>query len=215
MSLKTGALIFDLDGTLWDASASCAMAWNKALEKAGINHFHITREMTYDFAGKLLDDIFSQYFTFLQPGEYAAMASAYAKQEAYHMKVFGGSIYPGVKAELKSLRKRYPLYIVSNCLAGYIENFLELHDLGSLFCDFECSGVTGKPKAENIKALMARNNLYDAVYIGDTAGDADAAQRNHIPFIYASYGFGKVLASDHIIHDFKELKMLLDHSLSA
>lgn len=207
--MKVDGLIFDLDGTLWDASASCAMAWNKALENKGVKDFVITQQLAHSFAGKLMDDIFSQYFTFLPPERYNDMAAAYAEQEKLHMKNFGGKLYPGVKSQLELLSEKYPLFIVSNCLTGYIENFLDQHRLGNLFADYECIGVTGRPKAENIEMIISRNELRSAVYIGDTIGDFEAAKKNQLPFIYAEYGFGDVIDAPHVINNFTELEEVL------
>jgi phosphoglycolate phosphatase len=209
--LKADGLIFDLDGTLWDASASCVMAWNKALENKGVRDFVITQQLAHSFAGKLLDDIFSRYFTFLPPEQYNDMAAAYAKEEKFHMKNFGGELYPGVKEQLKLLSEKYPLFIVSNCLTGYIENFLDQHRLGNLFADYECIGVTGKPKAENIEMIISRNELSNAVYIGDTMGDFEAARKNRLPFIYAEYGFGEVNDAQYVINNFTELEEVLGY----
>ena len=208
--MKADGLIFDLDGTLWDASGSCVMAWNKTLENKGVKDFVITEQLAHSFAGKLLDDIFSQYFTFLPKEEYANMANAYAQEEQFHMKQYGGKLYPDMKDELHSFVKKYPLFIVSNCLAGYIENFLEQHDLGYLFTDHECSGATGKPKADNIGMIISRNQLKNPVYIGDTMGDFDAARKNEVPFIFSAYGFGKVDEARYIINHIKELEGVLE-----
>src|SRR5689334_17873773 len=41
---KTDALIFDLDGTLWDTTETCALAWNDVLVRLGVDH----RPMTAD-----------------------------------------------------------------------------------------------------------------------------------------------------------------------
>lgn len=208
--MKIDSLIFDLDGTLWDASASCVMAWNKALEKKGVKDFRVTNQMAFMFAGKLLDEIFSQYFPFLPPDQYNDMASAYAEEEAFHMKNYGGQLYLNTKEELISLVKTYPLFIVSNCLAGYIENFIQQHSLEQMFTDHECSGVTGKPKSENIAMIISRNQLYNPVYIGDTLGDFEAAKQNQIPFIHAAYGFGVVEDHDYAINNLTELESMLE-----
>lgn len=207
--LQTDGLIFDLDGTLWDASASCVMAWNSALNKKGVKDFVITEQLAHSFAGRLLDDIFAQHFTFLEPHQYQDMAMAYAAEEKFHMKNFGGQLYPGVKQQLEILAGKYPLFIVSNCLEGYIENFLELNQLEYLFKDFECSGNTGKPKGENIGMIISRNGLKNPVYAGDTKGDYEAAKQNHIPFIFAEYGFGQVEDQPFVIKSFEELEPML------
>jgi phosphoglycolate phosphatase len=186
------------------------MAWNSALTKKGVKDFVITEQLAHSFAGRLLDDIFAQHFTFLQPHQYHDMAAAYAVEEKLHMRNFGGKLYPGVKEQLEVLAEKYPLFIVSNCLEGYIENFLELHQLGHLFKDFECSGNTGKPKGDNIGMIISRNGLKKPIYAGDTKGDYEATKQNHIPFIYAEYGFGNLDDQPHPIKNFAELEPMLN-----
>ena len=207
--MNIDGLIFDLDGTLWDASESCVRAWNSALKNKGVTDFAVTQQHAHAFAGKLLDDIFAQYFTFLPKEEYQNMADAYAGQEKIHMKEYGGKLYPEVRELLTELAEKYPLFIVSNCLSGYIENFLQQHLLEQLFTDYECSGNTGRPKAENIGMIIARNQLKNPVYVGDTMGDFEAAKKNGIPFIYAEYGFGRVDEAEYAINHIKELKGIL------
>ena len=48
----------------------------------------------------------------------------------------------------------------------------------------------GQPPVGNATAGALRQ--YDAVYVGDTQGDADAAAKAGIPFIFTEYGFGSV-----------------------
>ncbi|HTK19135.1 MAG TPA: HAD family hydrolase [Mucilaginibacter sp.] len=208
--MKIDGLIFDLDGTLWDASESCVRAWNSALQNKGVTDFVITQQHAHAFAGKLLDDIFEQYFLFLPKEEYQNMANAYAEQEKFHMREYGGKLYRDVREMLTELGEKYPLFIVSNCLSGYIENFLQQYQLEHLFTDYECSGNTGKPKAENIGMIISRNQLKNPVYVGDTMGDFEAAKKNGIPFIYAEYGFGEVEGNEYAASSFAEMSVILE-----
>jgi phosphoglycolate phosphatase len=114
-------------------------------------------------------------------------------------------LYPGVLSGVPELRARYPLFIVSNCQAGYIELFLELSGLVSFFRDYECFGRTGHSKEQNLRALIARNALTAPVFVGDTAGDQSAAASNGVPFVFASYGFGIGLAPELRVGSFAEL----------
>ena len=97
------------------------------------------------------------------------------------------------------------LYIVSNCQKGYIESFLSYYNLSKYFIDFEIAGNTGNNKTSNIKLIMKRNNLSNAIYVGDTIGDYKASVENNITFVYAKYGFGKVDNSIYEINKFDEL----------
>ncbi|MGX8704387.1 MAG: HAD hydrolase-like protein, partial [bacterium] len=106
--------------------------------------------------------------------------------------------------------KEIPIFIVSNCQAGYIEAMLEATGLGAFVTDHLCPGDTGKAKAANICQIIDKYSLTDAVYVGDTAGDAKAAAAAGIPFIFAAYGFGEVTAPAGSISAPLDLLLYLD-----
>ena len=105
----------------------------------------------------------------------------------------------------RELSKKYKLFIVSNCQSGYIEAFLKNTGLGQYFADYTCPGDTGKLKGENIRIIMERNGIKEAVYVGDTQGDANACKEAGIPMIFAAYGFGQVEEEHVAIQSFGEL----------
>ena len=108
-------------------------------------------------------------------------------------------VYPGLVDALSILSRHYPLYIVSNCQAGYIEVFLEATGLGHYFKGHLCPGDTGKAKADNIRTIIEQNHLQHAVYVGDTDGDYKATREAGIPFVHAAYGFGQTENPDYTI----------------
>ena len=67
------------------------------------------------------------------------------------------------------------------------------------------AGRTGLDKGANIRLVMERNGVTKAVYVGDTQGDADAAAKAGVPFIFAEYGFGMVNAAAARIASLPEL----------
>ena len=111
----------------------------------------------------------------------------------------GAPVYEGMGQVLKELSGRFPLFIVSNCQAGYIELVMEKTGFGSLISDHLCPGITGQAKAENIMALVKKHHLSSPVYVGDTKGDFEACQKAGVPFIFASYGYGTVQNPDYTI----------------
>lgn len=108
-------------------------------------------------------------------------------------------MYPQLEETLKNLSARFPLFIVSNCQAGYIEVFLQATGFGHYFKGHLCPGDTGMAKAENIMKIRDDFDLKDPVYVGDTLGDFNACRKADIPFIFAEYGFGEVEAPDYRI----------------
>ncbi|MFI5152253.1 MAG: HAD family hydrolase [Chitinophagales bacterium] len=202
-------MIFDLDGTLWDAARACTAAWNETMRGLGKNKYFVDEDKVRSFSGLPIETIFSRYFDFIPKESYQDVSDRYKASEIEWVGKIGGSLYPHVKEELTELKKNYHLFIVSNCLDGYINNFISFHGLQSVFSDFEFFGNTGLPKSENIRLIVERNNLNHPVYIGDTEWDHEAATLNSIPFIYAAYGFGKTDSPDWMIDSFEELRKLI------
>lgn len=209
MQLKNiDSIIFDLDGTLWDAASTCTKAWNVSLKESGFDHI-VTDDFIRSVSGLKIEKILELHLPFIPNEQHTPLIKLYRNYEAVYMKQFGGLLFPRAKEVLTQLTGRYNLFVVSNCSGGYIENFLEFHGLQNFFTDFESSGNTGLSKAENIRLIIARNKLKTPVYIGDTSWDHEAAIANNIPFIYAAYGFGKVDNAKCKIEEIKELPALL------
>lgn len=202
------SIIFDLDGTLWDASSTCTKAWNASLKELNSEHV-LENDFIRSVSGLRLEKIFEQHFHFIPQEQHTTLLNLYRKHERSYMKELGGNLFPRTKEVLAELYNNYKLFIVSNCTIGYIENFLEFYGLQNLFANFECSGNTGLPKAENIRLIITRNKLESAVYIGDTIWDYEAATTANIPFIHAAYGFGKVDDAEWKIKEIDELPKLL------
>ncbi len=206
---QTDSIIFDLDGTLWDASPACVLAWHKALKEFELETDLINEDMVRSVSGLRIEKILDQYFGFVPKEKLPALLDIYKVHEIELVGTLGGKLFPGVKDALSVLRKKYKLFIVSNCLVGYIENFIAFHGLENTFIDFESSGRTGMSKAENIRSIIERNRLKNPVYVGDTIWDKDAAEENDLRFIYAAYGFGKVENAGWQIESVGELEGLL------
>lgn len=202
-------LIFDLDGTLWDASGSCAKAWEESFRQLGHNSASFDQATVRAVSGLRIETIFRQHFQFIPTEKHGELLATYKQNESRFLKEYGGVLYPQAKQVLAELEKRYPLFIVSNCLAGYIENFLAFHGLQDCFTDFESSGNSGLPKSDNIRLIVERNNLSSPLYIGDTQWDQEAASKANVPFVHAAYGFGRVDAAVQKIDSFPELKTLV------
>jgi len=207
--LNTDGLIFDLDGTLWDAAPACTAAWNETMREMGEEDHFVDSDKVRSFSGLPIETIFSRYFEFIPKESYREVSNRYKASEMISVKKMGGILYPGVKVELNTLKEKYRLFIVSNCLHGYLDNFISFHGLQSIFSDFEYFENTRLPKSENIRLIVERNKLKHPIYVGDTEWDHDAATQIGIPFIYAAYGFGKADTAEWRIGEFSELRRLV------
>ena len=197
------AVIFDLDGTLWDSSVQVIEAWNSIIKKYPETKAVVTPKKMATYMGKVLEEISAMLFEDISKDRGLEIMTECSDYELEYLKDHSGVPYEDLEETLKALP--YPLFIVSNCQRGYIETFLECCGLGKYFKDFECSGNTGNPKGENILEIIRRNEIKNAVYVGDTQGDCNASQVAGIPFIFAEYGFGNADRFDRKIKNIKEL----------
>lgn len=201
------SIIFDVDGTIWDSTSEVAIAFRKVLKE---KYPHVTDEVTGEILkglfGLPLDEIAKKLFLSVDPEQAVKIMDVCCKYENEYLAQHGAKLYQGVEETLKELSKKYKLFFVSNCQEGYIQCFFQANPhLEQYILDYEYPGRTGKSKAENIRLVMERNHLQNPVYVGDTNGDANAAKKAEIPFVYARYGFGEVKEYDMVIDSFDEL----------
>lgn len=204
------SIIFDLDGTLWNSTDAVVIAWNEVLKKRKHINKEITKKDLESVMGLQIKDIGKKLFPKLSEDKQLELIKECCDIECQYICRQGGVLYEGVEKTLSILSKKYKLFIVSNCQKGYIEAFYEYHKLDKLFIDYENPGRTGLTKGENIKLIIERNNLVNAIYVGDTEGDLIAARKAGIPFVYAKYGFGNVKEWDFSLDSFSQLTELVN-----
>ena len=186
--MKIDGIIFDLDGTLWDSTQVVSDSWGLTLRQSfGADHWpdrDAVRSIMGMTAAEIAAALFSEY------GERAEeICTACIHGENDYIAEHCGEIYPGVEEMLRALSEHFPLFIVSNCLDGYIQCFLKASGFEGFIRDFE-SGRTGLSKAGNIQLICRRNALENPVYVGDTVMDEKSAADAGCPFIHVTYGFG-------------------------
>ena len=206
--MKIDGILFDLDGTLWDSSRNVTCAWNEVFRRHGLEK-ELTAQELLGYMGMLMHDIFRGLLPGLDPERLAQVEEECCRYENDYIREHGGLLFSGLEETLEELAGEYPMMIISNCQAGYIEAFLEASHLGRYFCDLENPGRTGLPKADNIRLVVQRHRLAHPVYVGDTQGDRDSAAKAGVPFIYARYGFGEVSDYEGVIDSIRELPAML------
>ena len=199
------AIIFDLDGTLWNTVDSCLKATSFVKEEHSDITRDVTKEQIESAMGKTSDEIVNIYYGYLPREKGEEYANETFNKSVDNLLKEGGTLYPNTRNTIIKISKKYKLYIVSNCVKGYIESFLNTSGLKDYFSDYESYGNTLLSKGENIKLVIDRNNLKNPIYVGDTKGDMEASNYAGIPFVYAAYGFGKVEGFDYKINDISEL----------
>ena len=186
---KPDALIFDMDGTLWDAVETYTLAWNQFFDRNDIPK--ALKKTDLDALMGLEESVFLQKVL----PEFSAEKRSALYEEVIQIQYdlidnIGGSIYEGVLEQMPALALKYKLFIVSNCPEFTIKHFMRFAKIEALISDSIAHGQNYRPKHKNISELIARHKLKSAVYIGDTDSDFRQSKLSGIPFVFMSYGFG-------------------------
>ncbi len=209
-STETGqktALIFALDGTLWDSTAQAVPAWNSVLKEYGLE---ISAEKKRKLTGYTLTEAAAKLFPSLSDDTAEEIMKKCHKTEIGFLSKNGGILYPEAENTLKELSKKYMLFLVGSS-TGYLEAFFTAHGLRQYFDDYASNEKTGLTTQENIRLLMRRNKIRRAFFVGNSEHDRVSSECAGVPFIYASYGSGKPKALRLSIDRLSELPVLLEN----
>ena len=204
------SLIFDLDGTLWDAVQTYADAWNLYFRQNNLSR---------ETSKKELDDLMgmeeAEFLRFMLPEIPSEARKGHYKKivdiQYELISTQGGQIYEGVLEGLGLLSKKYPLFIVSNCPEYTIYHFMRYARIEHLITDSLAHGQNHKPKHENIRELIRRHSLKKALYIGDTEGDRIQSEKASVPFVFMKYGFGQATSFHRSFDSFKDFTLFYSH----
>lgn len=137
------AIIFDVDGTLWDSTEEVAVSWNQAIrERTSLERVLTGEELKKEF-GKPLDEIMDDLFPELSKPEKEELAYHMYQYENAHIEGAPCILYEGMPDTVRRLSEKYPLFIVSNCQSGYIEAFLKTQGLGTVSGILPVRGIRG------------------------------------------------------------------------
>ena len=198
---KPDSIIFDMDGTLWDAVDTYANSWNQTFQKLNIDK-SIARDELAKMVGwegkKVLEAMLGDFDEQTRLDVYAEVIEL--RRKLIHQD--GGMLYDGVMGGLEALAGKYKLFILSNCAAGVIRLFIDWAGIDEYIVDEIAYGTNYQPKNYNIKALIEKHDLQNPVYVGDTEGDGQQSRLAGVPFVFVNYGFGDTEDYDLKFEDF-------------
>ncbi len=206
---QTDSIIFDMDGTLWDATDSYAAVWNATLAHFG-SATRLGRDDLIPYMGMSLADILDHILSSEAGLDHKAFVADLAKTETEMMPKLGGKPYDGMAEGMRKLSKEYRLFMVSNCSRDGLRNFCRFTGTTPLFEATVTYGENPVPKSENIGLLIKTHGLRHPVYVGDTQADCDQAHKAGAAFGFAAYGFGTCSNAE---VEFASLQQVVDYFL--
>lgn len=213
--LRAVNFILDLDGTLVDSFQDIYAALVALAKEAGLdmpsesdvrNHMHLR-----------LDQLVGAMFP---NADVSMLMGGFRKH--YDKNGYSNTIpYPGVLGTLESMhRNGCRLFVATNKRTVAAEALVKRLDPRSHIEKVWASDCATPPlaKSDLVKRLIDEHQLdrNRTVFVGDSKDDLDAARRNEISFIFASYGYGNLDQKDYLdqrvqtISAFPELRSYCD-----
>jgi phosphoglycolate phosphatase len=184
---KRGLLIFDLDGTLFQAHKVTVPATQRSFEEQGLPA--PPADEICSFFGQPVSAFNAWIRTLAPPGNAEELINSVARLELELVET--GELYPQVRQVLTTLRATVSLMaICTNGHQGYVQRVLTAHDLGGFFDAVRYRQTENENKTLMARELLARLSARPAIIIGDRSDDVQAAHQNGIQAIAATYGYG-------------------------
>jgi phosphoglycolate phosphatase len=219
MPPRRNALVFDLDGTLFDTAPDLHRCMNSVLAEQGRRAVPLehVRHMVGDGAAKMLERGFAATGEPLEPSRLPELMQRFLHHyhEGRHAMT---RPFPGVVDTLVELSAGgFRLAICTNKPYGPTMEILEVLGLDHLF-DAVAGGDSfpvRKPDPGHLLGTLKLMNAQpgSAVMIGDSGNDVAVARAAGVPVIAVSYGYTTVpvdqLGADHVIDSFAALTAIV------
>ena len=199
--------IFDMDGTIWDCSVMAARGFTAGIRASGKSDRIVTVEDIHKNFGLTLEQVAVNLLPELSEKEAMEVILECEKHQSAAMEGHVQEIvFPQVVETLQKLKERgCGLYIVSNCLDGYLDILYRNLDVKKYIDGDAWLHYPMHCKADNIRYVVDKYQLTDACYVGDIQGDYEASMQAGVEFVFASYGYGSVPEAKYTIDKFSDL----------
>jgi phosphoglycolate phosphatase len=220
---KPEALIFDLDGTLFQSETMIIPAYERALERLRAEGLFVgeTPDHTIILAslGMILKEIWSRVLPNSTEQARSRMDALFLEEQLTLLQQGRGKLYPDVKQTLHTLHHSgYRLFIASNGLEVYVKKVAQQMGIASYFEAMYSAGqYQTKSKVDLVKLLVQHYSIQSGWMIGDRLSDVEAGHANQLTVIGCAYaGFGisleELSAADERIQTFATLSEWLTTS---
>lgn len=168
-------LIIDIDGTLVDSNYQHVIAWQRAFQRAGIEaeawkiHRYIGKggdQMVTSVAGEAVE-------------EDSGDSIRESESEAFKQLIGEVRRFPGAKEFVTEAAESFTVVLASSAKDHEVDHYLEILGVRDVVDGFTTSAdvEATKPDPDLVEAALEKAGTRDAVMIGDSIWDVEAAKR--------------------------------------
>lgn len=212
---KPEAMIFDMDGTLFQTESLLLPAYHATFDEMRKEGSYAERtpdeSIIIGCLGMLLTEIWRRVLPHAEEKVRQRADELFIRYELEYLEKGYGELYPGVADTLSKLREAgVRLFVASNGLEEYVRGVARVKGISSLFEELYSAGEhQTSSKVDLVRLLLERHGVRTAWMVGDRSSDVEAGLKNGLTVIgcdYAGFGDGSELEGSHVrIRDFAEL----------
>ncbi|GAA4835792.1 hypothetical protein GCM10023310_11600 [Paenibacillus vulneris] len=220
---KPEAMIFDLDGTLFQTETLLLPAYHATFDQLRAEGAYSgptpPESEILGSLGMLLEHIWQRVMPDTDVQVHRRADELLLDYQIQGLLRGEGRLYDGVADTLKALHEQgVRLFVASNGLESYVKNVIQHKGLGPLFEGLYSAGeFRTRSKVDLVRMLLETYNVKTAWMVGDRSSDVEAGLENGLTVIGCDYaGFrkeGELEGAHEQIGSFSELFSLLQTSL--
>lgn len=187
---KYKAVLFDMDGTIYNTYRGIFNSYNYALKK--MNMPAVNDELVGNVIGAPLLDVFTDIFKL--DGENAIKAVDYYREYYSKNGIYQAELYDGIKDLLNYLKMNGYMIGIGTLkrddFAKIIINENKMNDYFDYIKGIDNNDKMTKADIINFCLKKMGMDASEVLYIGDSEYDAEGAKLSDVDFIGVCYGFG-------------------------
>ena len=184
------SIIFDFDGTLVDSEITIYKCFQSITNNLAPERIDYAKNI---LIGPPLRDTASEILGPRHQGQLDEFIKKFIEMHDDHA-IKNTQPYAGVIETLKKLStKGISMAVATNKRHAPTIKLINHFGWQKYFTSIECSDSQSqiRNKDEMIQEILKNNNFTKAFFVGDTVNDGLSANLNQLPFILASYGYGR------------------------
>lgn len=217
-STSTKAIIFDMDGTLFETNVVALEGFKATfmrLQEQGYFNGPMPPDQQFlDQLGKTFDEIWS---VLLPDGDQYVHDLALqwmTEIEIELIRAGKGTLYPHVTDVLHEAKNRgYQLFVASNGVEPYIAAIVDYFELNDVFVDLYSAGrFKTESKVDLVRLLLDTYGIRTGYMVGDRLSDVQAGKANGLKVVGCQFGFAdnsELLGADYRIQSLQGLLPLI------
>ncbi|WP_017725835.1 HAD hydrolase-like protein [Halalkalibacterium ligniniphilum] len=208
------AIIFDMDGTLFQTNMILELSLNDAFDHLRNKKMWFSETPIKEYRkimGVPLPKVWETLLPDFSSEVRNEMDSVFLESLIINIRAGKGMLYPNTIETLVYLKKKkYKIFIASNGLVNYLNTIVDTYKLNSIIDEtFSIEQIESYNKSDLVNHIKEKYEISEGAVVGDRISDIKAASDNNLISIGCKFDFSneeELAHAEIVISDLIELK---------